>query len=225
MNKADLLTAIPDFSGEEQATRWLKEKLEILKHCPRASLAGFRSANAPSGSLENTAMRRFARGLLLADWACYETPSARVDFSRLLNALSAFPLGFRLWSCEIEGEEIPVGYTGWYPLAPSTFEIMRTRPQTITHRGFMAPIPALDARPFLYLFNYSIIPPLQGGSEQSRALLAALAKDIRSCNPGGLAAVTVSKTGARVARRFGLEHSGDMMFEGEREEIYTRLFA
>lgn len=162
-----------------------------------------------------------ASDILAADHACYTKPADRADFPRLQKVMTAFPEGFRLWTCQTpEGKTTPVGYTGWYPIARDTFNRLHERPETIKHRGEIMPF--RDSR-LLYIFNFSIIEPLRGGTPQSRLMMQTLAQDIAGQNPDGLAAVTVSEDGVRAVRRFGMEYRGDMTHEGDSEGVYTWL--
>ena len=227
-----LLNDIPDFGDAEQFRSWIDARLAVLATISfdertRASFAAIAGPDAdlfdpmlgPYGSL---AWRRFAAGLFLADWASYEQPADRADFARLLYVVACFPRGFTLWMCRLpDGQFTPVGYTGWYPIPGSVFEVMCSDPGTITHRGFMGPLRALeDHGSYLYLFNASIVPALRG-TKQSRALMYSYARTIARIEALGKAAVTVSPDGVRASRAFGLSHVGNMTFEGEIEQVFA----
>lgn len=227
------LADIPDFSDWPLARKWVEHRLETLEKSSFSSEVrdSFCSVSAPDttadpvfGLTGDPGWRKFMFGLFLADWSCYDTPADRVDFARLLFVTQMFPAGFRLWTCILEdGIETPVGYTGWYPVSETVFQTLEKRPDSVTHRGFMFPLRETGNSPLLYLFNYSIVPQLRK-TPQSKALLETMAKDMTAIHPRGLAAVTVSEDGIRVAKRYGLKHTGDMVFEGEREGVYTCRF-
>ena len=151
----------------------------------------------------------FYRAVLDADWACYPEPDDQVDGKRLDYTLSLFADGFRLWQCpDQDGVPRIVGYTGWYPIAPGIFSVLENTPEQLSHRGEIMPCKNLSPH-YLYLFNYSLIDTLHHTST-SRQMLTMLADDIRRVNPVGLAAITVSPAGQRVARRFGMHPVGPL---------------
>jgi hypothetical protein len=179
----------------------------------------------PLGALAKASWREFVMGVFLADWACFSRPADRVDFTRLLTAIAIFPQGFRLWVCRLsDGRSIPAGYSGWYPIAKTTFDRLCYEPESISHRGEMVGLNNGSPKgQYIYLFNISIIRQLHR-SAQSRALLTRLRNDLNAAKALGIATVAVSEAGERVARRFGLEYTGDMVFCGEREKVFAARF-
>jgi hypothetical protein len=174
----------------------------------------------PLGAYAAEIWRRWASGIFVCDWACFDRPSDRVDFLRLLYIVSFFPAGFSLWLANVRGEEwIPVGYTGWYPIAGPVFDMMYDNPESITHRGVIMPVES-GTHPYVYLFNYSVIPQLRKTRHSAR-IVKSLARELESIRPRGMATIAVSEDGARVAARFGLSHRGTMRFQGEEEEVYV----
>jgi hypothetical protein len=174
----------------------------------------------PLGAYAAESWRRWASGIFVCDWACFDRPADRVDFLRLLYVVSFFPEGFNLWLANVRGQEwIPVGYTAWYPIARPVFDMMYDDPESITHRGVIMPVES-QAHPYVYLFNYSVIPQLRKTRHSAR-VVKSLARELESIRPRGMATVAVSEDGARVAGRFGLSHRGTMRFQGEAEEIYA----
>ncbi|MBI4031233.1 MAG: hypothetical protein HY370_06105 [Proteobacteria bacterium] len=163
----------------------------------------------------------FITDVLAADWACYAAPEDKVDEPRLRAVINAFPDGFRLY---LKGNK-PVGYTGWYPIARAIFDRLHDAPQTLTHRGQIMPLPGLSrGGDYLYLFNYSIIPALHKTPE-SKAMIQDFARVVRVAPHRGLAAVTVSPDGARVAEKFGMTRRGEMTHDGAPEDVYAlRLY-
>ncbi len=168
----------------------------------------------------------FIRLAVEADWACYTTEADRAEYDRMKRVITAFPQGFRVYlQTDAAGRDVPVGYTGWYPLPRAVFDRLHDAPQTLTHRGDAAPLTSLSPDgDYLYLFNYSIIPALQK-TESSRAMLQTFARAVCATPHRGMAAVTVSPDGARVAERFGLRLRGVMTHDGEPENVYAfRLY-
>jgi hypothetical protein len=166
--------------------------------------------SAPDTPDEQT---RFAGAILLADWLCYTKPEDRADAARLMATVKAFPPGLKLYATP----ETPVGYAAWYPVDKTVFDRLAQQPQKLTHRGQIAPVAASD---YLYVFNYSVVPDLRGSQVAAR-LIKTLAADIAAQKPKGLSAVTVSDDGARVAKRFGMVHRGQMTHDGVPEDVYT----
>lgn len=164
----------------------------------------------------------FAKAACEADWACYTAPADRADYARLHSVIEAFPEGFCLYlMVDEQGRETPVGYTGWYPIPRDVFDRLHDRPETLTHRGEIRPLPSLSPQgDYLYLFNYSIVPALQK-TAHSKTMLESFARCVRSVPHKGMAAVTVSPDGARVAQRFGLVPRGSMTHDGVPEDVYA----
>ena len=98
---------------------------------------------------------------LTADWACYPEPADRVRFSTLQFVMHTYPQGFNTWWMQTTNDWLPVGYTGYYPIAEGMFDVMTHKPESISDRALVAPISSLNQSKYLYLFNYSIIPQLQ----------------------------------------------------------------
>jgi hypothetical protein len=225
----DPLDDVLDFKDFDDVTPWLDQRLALLRRAMPAELLHSRlisvtapvSAPSPLGPYSSPQWRKFSLAAFVSDWACYEQPADRADFPRLLSVIAAFPAGFRVWMCRLGPAFVPVGYAGWYPISRTVFDLLETKPQTITHRGVMVPLRTVDAaQNYIYLFNYSIIPQLRR-TAHSKTLLATLAQDLSSVPVAGAAAVTVSPDGARVAERFGLTRTGAMLFENEPEDVYA----
>lgn len=223
----EYLQSLPDWAdrpaAEARLADWIA-KARTLRPTPDAIAATVPiDVGGPSGTAAflDARWRRLALATLAADFAIYDPDEDRVDFPRLNHVLAAFPQGFRLWwTPAAAGGFVPVGYSGWYPIAPAVFERLATRPASVTDRGEMAPAP-LGPAPIVYLFSYGVAAPLRK-TDVARRLLAALADDIRLAQPGGLAAITVSEDGARVARRFGMKASGNVSVGGGAEVAFVR---
>jgi hypothetical protein len=233
MDAGSLLNDVPDIGNPDLARSWIEARLAAIASAifDEPVTRTFAAITAPDpdsfepmlGAYSSPQWRRFALAAFLADWACYDKPADRADFARLLYVLACFPAGFRVWMCRLpDGQYTPVGYTGWYPVPPRAFDIAYTNPETITHRGFMGPLRALQPEGnYLYLFNASIVPQLRPGTAQSRLLMQSYAADMAPVKKLGMAAVTVSEDGARVSGRFGLKYVGEMMFEDEPEQVFA----
>jgi len=174
--------------------------------------------NLKSLRIENAkSFKAFTRDALEADWACYTTAADKVEPARLEAVIRAFPEGFQIYYQNNK----PIGYTGWHPVPHDIFSLLHDTPHELTHRGQIMPLPERSSGgDYLYLFNYSIIPSLQK-TPTSRALLQSFAREVKSTPHKGLAAVTVSPDGARVAERFGMNYRGNMTHDGEPEGVYA----
>jgi hypothetical protein len=154
------------------------------------------------------------RGLVgaafVADLACYAEPADQVSFDRLVGAMRAYPQGFRVWGARLGGEGsawAPLGYTGVIPIAATTFAWFEEGTASLAG-PVIAALPEIEAGgSFLYLFNFSVVPGLRGTRMAAR-VVKALADDVARTPHRGLAALTVSSDGERVARRFGMTARG-----------------
>lgn len=173
----------------------------------------------PVGSFGLERYRRFLGAILAADWLTYEAPDDRADFPRLSFVTSRFPIGFRAWFATQEGRTIPVGYSGWYPIDAPTFSRLEHNDPPWEDRA-VVPLTATSKQNFLYLFNYSILPAFRRGNG-SRRLLGALADEIASIDVAGIAAITVSDDGCRVASRFGMTFKKFITVGTSPEQIWT----
>ncbi|EYF03069.1 hypothetical protein [Chondromyces apiculatus] len=229
----DLLAAVPDLTGIAESTAWFEEKRETLRSFVASPtvLASFKPMQvrdvlgapaAPFGRYTDAAWRKTVLAVLLADWACYAMPGDQVSFARLVQVLEVFPAGFRLWWAEVPGAGwLPVGYTGWFPIQEVTFETLVSRAGELRDRTLTV-LPVVDPEgSFVYLFNYSIVEPLRK-TPCARRLLRALAEDLEHISLRGLAAITVSEDGIRVAERFGMGRSGVIWVAGAPDQVFTR---
>lgn len=157
--------------------------------------------------------------IMQADWVCYQNPVDRLDYPRGLHIVTQFPQGFKVYAVEVEGDQLPIGYSGWLPITQTVFETMANTPHKLTHRGqITAEMPA-DSR-YFYFFNVSIIEPLHK-TPQSRQLLANHAAVLPQLGAKGIAAVTLSEHGIRAVTRFGMEYRGEMTHDGDSEAVYA----
>lgn len=173
-----------------------------------------------SGSPE--ALDGFARAVYLADLACYPAAGDQVDWPRLLRVMRAFPRGFRVWGGEAPGLGwVPVGYTGWYPIAEATFAALEGAEAWLGERDVPALSEVGEEGCFVYVFNFSIVPALRGSSA-SRRLLGGLSEDVAGVLVRGMGAITVSPEGARVVERFGMRRCGTLRVGGCEEGVFVR---
>lgn len=222
------LPAVPE--AHDALTAWLAARRAFLRDLSPAdawttSIAPLtHDAPRPEGPLGrhgDPRFRAFALATFLADLACYPEPVDQVDLARLLYVMDVFPRGFRLWGAETPALGwVPVGYSGWYPIAPVTFELLEQRAASLRDR-MVAPLPAVEpGGSFLYVFNFSVVPALRGTPTAGR-LVRGLAEDLSATPHRGLAAITVSPEGARVVERFGMRRTGTLIVDGCEEAVLT----
>ncbi len=220
---------ISDETIPEKVENWAEEKVAAYRD---ANLSLVEEGRFGFLTVADTrglgGQRRFINALLLADWLSYGRSADRVSYVRLQGVVRDFRSGFRLYVCRpSEGELVPVGYSGWYPIEESVFEKMEQAPSSLTNRGQIRPSllfnPQDEQGAYVYLFNFSVAPSLKGGW-LARRLLEDLKNELTAFPKRGLASVTVSEDGQRVSRRFGLEKTGAMTHEGDVEDVFVRRF-
>ncbi len=201
----ELLRDVPDFTLWEEARNWLDEQIDFawpgLENIKIASLdwKGI-SKDGYFGYYQNPSWRKFVLSVFAADLVSYREPDDQVSFERLLFVMHHFPQGFRVWFMQ-DGDEPwrPIGYTGWYPMSESSFELFQNSPEKIQNRC-VVPSPN-DS--YLYLFNFSVAPYIKV-KELTQPLMKRFVDDIKKQNPKGLACITVSDDGIRQAVRLGM---------------------
>ncbi len=228
----DVLKAVPDFSDWEQSRLWIKSEMQIVSHLDPEFVvkAEFRAlewkdlaqpSQPPFGlySLEN--WRKFALATFMADLGSYPNPVDQVNFDRLLFVMHAFPQGFRTWWIKCQDQIWrPVGYTGWYPMFDNFYAWMKNHPELLRDRMVAPNTYGSVTRPPLYLFNFSAIPALKK-SALSKALMKEFFADIQAQKARGLACITVSEDGVRIANRLGMICSGYLQIGNSTEGVYT----
>lgn len=223
----DALRPLPDLRSRERVVSWLTQEAAQIRALDAAALEGCETFSLlpgtktahPCGWEEDA--DAFVLALLVADWACYAQPAHREDYAHLKLAVSVFPKGFRLWLARLEGRCVPVGYSGFHPIARRTFSLLKHSPESITSRERITPEPeSFDHANYLYLYNIGIIKPFQK-SQVSRRLVTTLVEDMASIAHCALAAVAVSPDGERILERFGLRKSGCISHDGQKEMAYT----
>jgi hypothetical protein len=175
----------------------------------------------PFGYYPSECWRKFVLAVFFADLISYENPVDQVNFERLLFVMHAFPQGFRVWGIKLtDGKYWPVGYTAWYPMSEMMFEIFQKSPEKLKDRTVVPDAKRVKEKKYLYLFNYSVVPALKN-TALTKQMLQRFDQDIKSQSPSGLACVTVSADGMRVAKRFGMSHTGDFDIDGSIENVYA----
>ncbi|MDR2418730.1 MAG: hypothetical protein LBD79_06720 [Treponema sp.] len=158
--------------------------------------------------ISNSDWRDFLLSVYYADLLSYTKKEDQVDFPRLLYIVNSFPEGFTVWWARMNNKAYPVGYTGWYYVEKNVFAhiAMMRHDKTIeiSNRFFL---PAKEKTPYIYLFNYSIAPPLTH-SAYSRALIKNYAEELSALQYDGLFCATVSDDGRRVAEQFNMRKIG-----------------
>lgn len=224
----ELVGSLPDFSDWNMAAQAVPQLLGQIHRMPAleasAAIASLSlqdltgiSEFGPAGS---RCFRQALFGILVADWACYHKLVDRVALHRLSYSASVFPAGFRLWLAKPGEDWLPIGYSGWYPIAESALRRLELESGQVRDRGEAAPVRTVGGA--IYVFNYSIIPQGRSGvgSNVSRLMLRQLASDLDQHKQARRAAITVSEDGSRVARRFGMIHVGDICIDGEPEMVF-----
>lgn len=223
----DLLDMLPDPLALATPARWINETVAAIAQATpeRDGSTPFVAVGVPPvdrghplGAWADARWRRAVFALLVADWTCYETDDDRANFERLAYFVTRFPAGFRLWLSPLRGTFVPVGYTGWYAINTGMFEQLASGAPYLADRAIV-PLCSVDPDPLIYLFNYSIAAPYRR-SEYSRRMLTAYWSDVNSHTPSGLAAVTVSEDGGRVARRAKMEPVATLPAGDLTEDVY-----
>lgn len=226
-----LLNSVPDFTSWDEAALWLEEGMRIAAEFnPQVVLkAPFltlewsdisEKAASRLGLYSSLKWRKFVLATFLADLISYTNPDYQVSFERLLFVMHAFPQGFRIWWIELSNHTwFPVGYTGWFPMFESMYLLFKNNPEKLKDRTVVPSTSKAINRPYLYLFNFSVISALKK-SPLSNLLMKKFVHDINEQRAAGLACITVSGDGARIAMRFKMSMTGYL--EGGIEGVYVR---
>lgn len=228
-NKESILRSIPDFYDEEEALRWIIKGKQLIQELDPSSIADdsisyleWNGTNQKQdvlwGLYSSVKWRKIVLATFLADLVSYSEPADQVNFDRLLYVMHQFPTGFRTWCVRLSDQSWwPVGYTGWYPMLETTFEQFENNSSTLKNRMV---VPELSSK-YLYLFNFSVAPQFKK-SVISSMLLKQYIQDICAQKAQGLACITVSNDGVRVAKSLEMEYSGDISVEGHSESVFTK---
>ncbi len=224
----DVLKDVPDFTSWQEADSWLKQgqlaarawSPDVLADAKITSLQINETAAFPFGLYASEKWRKFVLATFLADLICYSNPVDQVSFERLIFVMHSFPQGFRTWWIKLPNQPWwPVGYTGWYPMLETAFEAFKNNPDKLTSR-MVVPTHLNKTRPLLYLFNSSVAPQLKQ-KILTKPLMSMFAQDISQQNPKGLACITVSEDGSRIAKRFGMSCTGSLTIDGCAEGVFV----
>ena len=225
------LKDIPDLKEWDSIGPWVEKTLADISsarfdpEAPLLTVMPPKIEDSILGPYGSEAWRKFALAAFVADWACYTQKADRVDFERTLSVASVFPQGLRVHMARSSsGAIVPVGYTGWIPIAKNVFDLLADTPDQVKHRGMIVPLRELSPEGnYLYLFNYSIIEQLRK-TQASKMMMHEYAKSIKSQSVLGLCAITVSGDGSRVAELFGMKKTGEVTHLGEAENAYAVRF-
>lgn len=224
----DILAQIPDFTNWELAQTWLKEgqiwKQDLGLDVQFTSLEWKdiqTASNGCFGLLSSENWRKFVLATFLADLVSYPAASDQVDFSRLVFVMNAYPEGFRIWFVRYgDGAWRPAGYTGWYPMLDTMYETFTDSPEKLKNRMVVPHVQGRDAAALLYLFNFSVHAGFKK-SPLSKALMTKVSEDIAKQKARGMACITVSDDGIRIAKRFGMHCRGYITCDDAPEGVFT----
>lgn len=228
----ELLSNVPDFTSWKEASDWLEEGKRVARQLVpgailQADMASLewddiaQKQEAPFGLYASDKWRKFVLATFLADLVAYPKSSDQVNFERLLYVMHAFPRGFRTWWHKVpDGSWWPMGYTGWYPMLETAFQLFENNPGELKDRMVVPNTHITEQAPYLYLFNFSAAVALKK-SNFTQALMQRFVEDISAQKPAGLACITVSEDGMRIANRFGMTRSGAITVDGESEGVFT----
>ncbi len=212
------LESIPEFSDFKNAHAWLKNALKTelpsktaMTYVEWNDIAEQKDPLFGYYSVKN--WQKFVLATYLADLISYDNPPDQVSFDRLAYVMHAFPQGFRTWFIELPNKTwLPVGYTAFYPMLDTAYELFTNSPERLKDRTV---VPASTSS-YLYLFNFSVHPKLKKSS-LSKNLMTRYIDDISQQQAEGLACITVSEDGVRIAKRLGMAKRGTI----GQENVYT----
>jgi len=220
-----LLNSVPDFFNDQDTGNWIQrlKQLKLPLNIEESNILSMEWSDLQEkkdpllGHYASEKWRKFVLATFMADLLSYNTPVDQVNFERLLFVMHAFPQGFRTWWIQLANDSwIPVGYTGWYPMLETTFELFERNPEKLKDRMV---VPQLSSH-YLYLFNFSVVPTLKK-TPFSRLLMKGFLKDINEQQAQGLACITVSEDGVRVANSLEMSCKGHLTIDGIAEDVFT----
>lgn len=222
------LAGIPELHTKNALISWIEEEVRQIrvleiKDPNTVTVISFTGNDIHQKNQTSDAniLSKFTIALFLADWACYSNQADREEYTHLKNAVTVFPGGFRLFMAQHDGNCIPIGYSGFHPIAKDTFYRLRKAPETITSRKQITPEPASNSgENYYYIYNLGIIKPFHRSSA-SRRLVKEFSNDIALTKKSALAAIVISPDGQRIVERFGLQQSGLITHDGHEEIAYV----
>lgn len=225
----EILEKVPDFTSWDEALLWIQKgqqaarELDLESEFISLEWSEIEQERAfPFGLYSSEKWRKFVLAVFLADLVSYSEPVDQVNFDRLLFIMHAFPQGFRTWWIKHQnGLWWPVGYTGWYPMLETSYELFQKNPEKLKDRMVVPNLYADGGKSYLYLFNYSVAPALKKSS-LSKVVVKRFVQDISVQNARGLACVTVSEDGVRIADRLGMTCAGNFVLDGSSEGVYVK---
>jgi hypothetical protein len=229
-----LLENVPDFFYWNEAIEWIKQGQKFIKNFSLEVLEKEilslewselqQKKEPPFGLYPSKKWRKFVLAAFFADITSYPKPVDQVNFERLLFVMHAFPQGFRIWWIKLEDDSWwPVGYSGWYPMVETMFEIFEKNPDKLKDRMIIPYIRSTTSKTYLYLFNFSVAPEFKK-SRLSKILINEFIEEVSDQDAAGLACIVVSSDGIRIANRCGMSHTGDLNIEGNVEGVYVKRF-
>jgi hypothetical protein len=230
----NLLNSIPDWNDWEKVSQWVENGQRNATQLSKESLHpnsifslewnDLREEKEwPFGYYCSSNWRKFTLAAFLADVISYAALIDQVNFERLVFLMHCFPQGFRVWWIKSQDGNSwwPVGYTGWYPMLETAFDTFEKTPENLRDRMVVPDPSSQGKRPFLYLYNFSVVPALKK-STLSKALMEKYSHDIYAQKVQGLASISVSEDGVRMANRFGLKCSGYLKLENTTEDVFVK---
>lgn len=243
LEKVRVLEFVPDWDQWEVALAWIREglkkvgtlnqrQLEILLKGNQMQILEWADLQDQSHSTQEFQQfglyssknwRKWVLSCFLADLASYSVPVDQVNFERLAFVMNLFPKGFRIFWLKMDETWWPVGYSAWYPMFELQFEVFEKSPGRLRDRMVTPDTYSKNEHPFIYLFNYSAISAAKG-TPLTKELLSRYSKDLERQNYRGLACITVSEDGRRVAQRFGMDCSGELKIRDSVEHVFAKRF-
>jgi len=231
----DLLRLVPDWKNWDEVQAWIQQGVNLSKHFSRDQITSdsfislswadlLEEGKVPLGLYASEKWRKFVLMIFLADLISYPNTVDQVNFDRLQFVMHSFPVGFRAWWIQLPNQSWwPAGYTGWYPMYENVFSSFETSPAQIKNRMVVPNLYVKNSDAFLYLFNYSVAPGLKK-SQLSNALIKTFSHEIHSKKPRGLACISVSEDGDRIASKFNMSSSGAFSIGENIEKVFTKRF-
>jgi len=227
-----LLKEVPNLNCWKEAQEWIQEGQNLVAQLTSKAILEEeilsidwsdinQQREFPFGLYHSEKWRQFVLATFLADLVSYTIPVDQVNFERLAFVMHLFPQGFRTWWIKLQNNLWwPVGYTGWYPMLENAYALFERSPEKLKDRMVIPNTHASDQPPYLYLFNYSVAPALKK-SRLSKNLIKQYVHEIGNQKARGLACITVSEDGKRLADRLGMCCTGHLILDGSIEDVYT----